>query len=157
MEKATFMETLRTTRAEWERLLDEIGEERMTQAGATGEWSVKDVIAHIMWSEREMIGVCQSHALVGSELWEMTADERNPIVVSWYRQSPLQAVFREEREVYAGLVAELEKLTDEDLNDARRFRAMPPDWLPWQIIAGCSFKHYRDHMPALRAWLDQQK
>ncbi|HEX7733689.1 MAG TPA: DinB family protein [Ktedonobacteraceae bacterium] len=154
MDKGTFMETLHATRAEWESLLAEIGEERMLLAGANGEWSVKDLLAHIMWGEREVVGVCQARALVGSDLWQMTDDERNPIMVSWYRDSTLQAVLSEEREVYAQLLAEVEKLSAEDLNDARNFRDMPPAWLPWQVISGCSFKHYRDHMPTLRAWLD---
>lgn len=154
MDKASFLETLHTTRAEWESLLAEIGEERMVLIGATGEWSVKDVIAHIMWGEREMVGVCQAHALVGSDLWEMTDDERNPIMVSWYRDHTLQDVLNEERQVYAQLLAEVEKLSESDLNDPRNFSSMPLDWSPWQVIAGCSFKHYRDHIPALRAWLD---
>lgn len=153
MDKALFLETLRTTRAEWEKLLAEIGEEHMVQAGATGEWSVKDVIAHIMWGEREMVGVCQARALVGSDLWEMSDDERNPIMVSWYRESSLQAVLSEERQVYALLLSEIEQLSDEDLSQPGCFRDMPSNWQPWQIIAACSFKHYNDHMPPLRAWL----
>lgn len=154
MDKATFLETLRSARAEWESLLAEIGEERMLQVGATGEWSVKDVIAHVMWGEREMAGACQTRALVGSDLWEMTDDERNPIMVSWYRDSSLQDVLNEERQVYAQLLAEVEELSDDDLNNPRNFRDMPLDWSPWQVIAGCSFKHYRDHTPPLRVWLD---
>lgn len=154
MEKSTFLEKLQTTRAEWEALLNKVGEERMLQPGATGEWSVKDVIAHIMWSEREMIGVCQARALVGSDLWEMTDDERNPIMVSWYRDSSLQDVLKEEQQVYANLLVELQKLSDDDLNDPQHFRDMPPAWIPWQVIAGCSFKHYQDHMPDIRAWLE---
>ncbi len=156
MEKSTFLEKLQTTRAEWEALLNEVGEERMLQPGATGEWSVKDVIAHIMWSEREMIGVCQARALVGSDLWQMTDDERNPIMVSWYRDTSLQDVLNEERQVYVNLVSEIQKLSDDDLNDPQRFRDMPAAWIPWQVIAGCSFKHYQDHMPAIRAWLETQ-
>lgn len=156
MDKATFLEKLQATRAQWEALLNEVGEERMLQPGATGEWSVKDVIAHIMWSEREMVGVCQARALVGSDLWEMTDDERNPIMVSWYRETSLQDVLSEERQIYANLLAEIQKLSDDDLNNSQHFQDMPAAWTPWQIIAGCSFKHYRDHMPSIRAWLETQ-
>ncbi len=154
MDKATFLETLHTARSEWEALLAEVGELRMLEAGATGAWSVKDVIAHVMWGEREMIGVCEAHALVGSDLWEMTDDERNPIMVSWYRETPVQDVLAEERRIYTHLLAALQTLSDEDFNDPRRFREMPLDWLPWQVIAGCAFEHYRDHIPAIRAWSD---
>lgn len=157
MDKATFLETLRAARTEWESLLAEIGEERMLLAGATGEWSVKDVIAHVMWSEREMVGVCRARALVGSDLWQMSDDERNPIVVAEHRDRSLREVLDEEQQVYASLLAEVEKLTDEDLNQADNFRAMPSTWLPWQVIAGCSFKHYHDHLLPLRAWLEQQE
>jgi hypothetical protein len=31
---------------------------------------------------------------------------------------------------------------------------MPPGWTPWQFIAVHSYEHYREHTPALRAWLD---
>lgn len=157
MDKATFLKKLQTARAEWEALLNEVGEERMLQPGATGEWSVKDVVAHIMWCEREMVGVCQARALVGSDLWELTDDERNLIVVSGYRETPLQDILSEERQVYAQLLAEVQKLSDADLNDSRQFRDMPADWKPWQLIAGNSFKHYRDHMLPIRAWLETQE
>lgn len=156
MDKATFLEALHKGRKEWETLLTEVGEQRMLEPGATGEWSVKDVIAHIMWGEREMVGVCEAHALVGSELWQLTDDERNPIMVSWYRETPLQEVLTEEHQVYARLLAALQTLSDEDFNDPRRFREMPLEWQPWQVIAGCSFEHYRDHMPAIRAWLAER-
>jgi len=153
MDKATFLETLRTTRTEWEALLAQVGEERMLEPGAAGTWSVKDIIAHIMWGEREMLGVCQQHALVGSELWNMTDDERNPIMVAEQHDRPLQDILSEERQVYAQLLAAVQSLSDEDFDDPHRFRYMPDDWLPWQVIAGCSYKHYKDHMPSIQDWL----
>jgi uncharacterized protein (TIGR03083 family) len=153
MDKTTFLEQLRSARAEWEALLDEVGEERMAEPGANGEWSVKDVVAHVLWGEREMVGVCQQHALVGSDLWEMTDDERNPIMVSWYRDHSVQAVLAEEKQVYAQLLAEVQKLSEDDLNNPGNFREMPADWVPWKLIAGDTFKHYRDHMPTIREWL----
>ena len=62
MDKTTFIETLLARRAAWEALFAEVGEARMLQPGVAGEWSVKDVIAHVMWSEREMVGVMQARA-----------------------------------------------------------------------------------------------
>jgi len=153
MDRATFIETLYAARAEWEALLAEVGEARMLQPGATGEWSVKDVIAHVMWSEREMVGVMQAHALVGSELWNLTDDERNAVVFAEQRDRSLPDVLTEEQQVYAQFVRGVETLSDEDFTDARRFREMPEQWLPWQVLAGCSFAHYRQHMPSIRAWL----
>ena len=39
--------TIDQERTGWETLLAEIGEERMETPGASGDWTVKDVIAHI--------------------------------------------------------------------------------------------------------------
>lgn len=156
MDRATFLARLHSARAEWEALLAEVGEERMLLPAATGTWSVKDVLAHIMWGEHEMVGVCRARALVGSELWQLTDEERNPIVVSCYRDRPLAEIVAEERQVYAQLLAEVHRLCDTDLNDAGRFRDMPAHWLPWQLLAGNSFQHYQDHILPIRAWLAQQ-
>jgi len=156
MDKATFIKSLRTGRAEWEALLAQVGKERMLEPGAAGDWSVKDIIAHIMWSEREMIGVCKQHALVGSELWSLPEDERNAVTAAQQRDRHLEEVLHEEEQVYAQLLEAVQALSDEDFNDFHRFRYMPEEWVPWQIIAGCSFRHYSDHMPSIRAWLQQQ-
>jgi uncharacterized damage-inducible protein DinB len=125
MDKATFIETLHAGRAEWEALLAEVGEARMLQPGAAGEWSVKDVIAHVMWSEREMVGVMQTHALVGSDLWDLPEDERNAVVFAEQRDQPLHDVLSEEQQVYAQFLEAVQALSDEDFTDPHRFREMP--------------------------------
>jgi hypothetical protein len=81
--------------------------------------------------------------------------ERNATVYAQNRERSLQVVLTEAQEVHAQLVAELEKLSDEDLNDARRFAQMPDEWIPWQLIAGNSYDHYDEHILSIRAWLDQ--
>jgi len=156
MDKATFTATLQADRSVWETLLARLfplGEERLTQPGATGDWSVKDVIAHVTWFEREMVGVIQAHALVGSDLWDLPTDARNAAIFQMNRSRPLSDILAEAEQVYAGLAAAIETLTDEDLNDAARFAGMPADWQPWQVIAGNSYEHYRDHGQKLQAWL----
>lgn len=63
MEKTTFINTLKEARAEWEALLAQVDEDRMLQPGAAGKWSVKDIIAHVTWGEREIVPVMRTHAL----------------------------------------------------------------------------------------------
>lgn len=156
MDKATFIETLRSGRAEWEALLAQVGKDRMLEPGAAGAWSVKDIMVHIMWGEREMIGVCKQRALIGSDLWNLPEDERNATMVAQQQDRPLEEVLHEEEQVYAQLLEAVQALTDEDFNDPGRFRYMPKEWVPWHIIAGCSFRHYSAHIPSIRAWLQQQ-
>src|SRR5260221_12630311 len=115
MDKTTFINTLKQSRAEWEALLTQVDEERMLQPGAAGKWSVKDVIVHVTWGEREMVPVMRTHVLVGSQFWELSDDERNEIVYKQNRDRPLQEILQEEQQAYAALFEEAQSLTDEDL------------------------------------------
>jgi uncharacterized protein (TIGR03083 family) len=153
MTKQQFMDLLSTGWNEWQALLASVPRRRMTAPGAAGEWSVKDVIAHVTWGEREMVGMLRQRALVGSPYWTLPQTDRNAAVYAENRDRPLDDALAESLEVHAQLVAELEKVTDGDLNDASRFAEMPAAWLPWRVIAGNCFEHYQEHTPGLRAWL----
>ena len=152
MTRAEFLDLLRTARAEWDALLAAVPEGRMTVPGVEGQWSVKDVIAHITWHEREMLGVLQARALVGSDLWDLPLHQRNATIYVQNRDRPLAEVLAESRTVYPQLLAAVGELADADLTDAGRFADMPGDWVPWQLLAENTYTHYRDHMPAIRAW-----
>jgi hypothetical protein len=52
----------------WQRL-GCIPPARMLVPMGAGKWTVKDVIAHITWHERQMIGLLEGRALVGSPWW----------------------------------------------------------------------------------------
>ncbi len=154
--KETFLEMLQTTRAQWEALLKEVDEARMTRPGVEGEWSVKDIIAHVAWYEREMVGILQSRALDGSSLWVLPNAERNAAIFDQNRDRSLQDVLTEAQRVYAELLEALRNLAEEDLIDPSRYRDMPADWVPWKVFADNTYDHYAAHNPVIRAWLDAQ-
>ncbi|MGH2534456.1 MAG: DinB family protein [Thermomicrobiales bacterium] len=156
MTKLRFLEQLLAERERWDALLIEVGERRMTEAMEPGGWSVKDVVAHIAWSEREMVGVMRERALVGSDLWNLEQDERNRIVYEENRDRPLDEVLAEARDVYRDFLECVKHLADDDLHDPGRYLGMPPDWTPWRVLAGCCYHHYADHHTEVRAWLDGQ-
>ena len=157
MEKATLLKTLTETRAIWEALLAQIDEEQMQKPGATGKWSVKDVIAHVAWCESEITLLLRTHILASSDFWNLSDDESNEIMYQQNKDRPLHDIVNEERQAYTALLEVVQQLRDEDLNDPHRFKNMPQEWRPWQQIAGNSFKHYEDHMPSLRDWLAKTK
>jgi uncharacterized protein (TIGR03083 family) len=152
MDKATLLKALIETRAALEALLAQIDEEQMQKPGAAGEWSVKDVIAHIASGESAIVPVLRTHVLAGS-VWNLSDDERNEIEYQQNKDRPLNDIVNEERQAYTALLEVVQQLRDEDLNDPHCFKNMPQEWRPWQLIAGDSFKHYEDHMPSLRDWL----
>src|SRR3989442_13022054 len=51
--KKQLLAELQSEQAAWLALLDEIGEENMTQPEVAGGWSIKDIVAHITgWRRR---------------------------------------------------------------------------------------------------------
>ena len=129
----------------------------MIQPGVVGEWSIKDLVAHITWHEREMVGVLKARALVGSDLWDLPQHKRNAIIFEENHHRPLREVFAESQDVHQELVEELLKLSDEDLNDPGRFADMPADWIPWDLIAGNTYIHYQDHLKDLHEWFERAR
>jgi len=147
MDKPTFLEKLRTSRARWEAALARLDQSQMETPGKAGPWSVKDIIAHLIWFEREMVGLLNARALVGSALWNLPQDERNAAIYAENRQRPLYQVLAEAPKVYRQMLAGVEGLSDEELNDPKRFINMPEDWVPWEILAQNSYEHYDAHLP----------
>src|SRR5690349_425093 len=53
--KADLLAQIEADRAEWRALLAEVGEGRMEQPGPMGEWTFKDLAAHLTgWRERSI-------------------------------------------------------------------------------------------------------
>lgn len=154
MDKTQFITTLTATRAAWEALLAQVEAGQMLQPGAAGKWSVNDMIAHITWNEQEILPIIQTHAVGGDAgLWDLSEEERNEHVYHQYRDVPLSTILANAQQSYGQVLEAAQALSDEDLNQPGCFAGMPADWVPWRLFAGCSFQHYQDHMPSIRAWL----
>ncbi len=142
-----------TERAAWDDLLQQAGPQHMLVPGPGG-WTLKDISAHLAWFEAEMVQLLQTHALEkGSDLWNLATDERNQAIYEQNRDRALGEVLAWAEQVYAALLAELNTLSDADLQDPARL-GMPPEWVPWQILAGNTYEHYRAHAADARAWVN---
>ncbi|MBI4731942.1 MAG: ClbS/DfsB family four-helix bundle protein [Chloroflexi bacterium] len=150
MNKIEFVSKIEETYQEYQTVLASLNEAQMLQPRICGEWSVKDVVAHITWYEREMVGVLTARALTGSDFWNLSLEERNAAIHAGNRDRPLQELLAESEQVHRSMMKLLDSLTDEDLLDAGRFREMPPDWIPWQVIASNTFEHYPEHTAFIR-------
>ncbi len=146
--------TIQQVHIEWTSMLESIDSSIFTQPGVVGFWSLKDIIAHITWHEREMVGLIKAHALVGSELWNLPTDERNAAIYDEFKEMPLEQVLEESNQVYQQLIEVLPSLTDQDLTSPENFPNMPPEWQPWMIIAQNTYEHYQDHILDVQRWMD---
>ena len=150
MDKASFIAEFNAGRSAWDALLASLDAAHAELSNAEGALSIKDLIAHVTWYEREMVELIESHTLAGSELWARLTNERNALIYEQNRMRLAAEVVAEAREVGARLRADIDGLMEEDLCHAERFSNMPHDWLPWQVIAGNTYDHYPAHIASIQ-------
>jgi hypothetical protein len=158
-------------RTEWETLLAEIGEERMETPGASGDWTVKDVIAHMSgWhtpSLTHLQGVIAGNP-DAKYTWPVSydesasEDEQVQVINAWlYEQNkdrPLQEVIAESRGQWDDLRMIVTSIPEDQLNDPNAFSRLQGTCLAEEIICGDWFSHYHDeHEQMLRDWLEEQR
>jgi hypothetical protein len=146
MNKTVFLQRIQKSRSELESALAELTIEQILQPGASGDMSVKDMLAHITWHEAQMIGMIEQMALIGSELWGLSTDERNTQIYEANRERSWEDVRADAYAVYPRLFAALQELEQAAFQDAALYREMPPDWAPWRIFADNTFDHYDHHL-----------
>jgi hypothetical protein len=158
--KARFLDELRNEEAGWEALLQDIGEEHMTQPSVAGEWSIKDIVAHLTgWRRRtvERFQAALRHEPSPPTPWPphlQTDDEINAWIYAANRDRPLADVLRDSREVFEQLVETLDAFPEADLLDPARF-----PWLEgadFPLMGAAFFGHFHEeHEPDMRSWLER--
>jgi hypothetical protein len=148
----------RAGQAELETALAAVGEARMTEPGAAGSWSVKDVLAHIAvgdeWTadqiERATRGDPPPNA---EEMRQMQADGwfdnefRNTSYYEENKGRPLADVLAWQRRARARLLAALESAPDAVL-------AQPDWWTGGRPLGQCiPISHDAEHAEGICAWL----
>jgi len=60
MQKSELLSWLHEEYQQWEVFLDQIGPERMEQPGVAGDWSIKDIVAHLTGWQPKLISGLQA-------------------------------------------------------------------------------------------------
>jgi len=148
--RAEFVEKVRVAWSAWDDLVSRVPRTEMELSGFYEERTLKDVVAHISWYERQMVGILEARQFDGSPLWERTLEERNAVIHEENKDLDLDDVLSDSRSIHARVVELLEELSDDDLNDAAAFPGMPSDWAPWDVIASNTYEHYDGHAESVR-------
>jgi uncharacterized protein (TIGR03083 family) len=157
--KACLLHELRAARAEWEALIAEVSPARMTEPGAAGDWSVRDVIAHLTSYDRWFVNASEAHfrgempPRDGTE--SMDFEQRNQFRHQQTRDLPLAELQAESQHVFTRLLEVVEAHSEAFLTQPQQFEGAPGPLLVWKMIEGDGYEHYRDHMRSIRAWLAQ--
>lgn len=152
------LEEIAAERATWGALLAEVGEDRMQEPGPMGDWTFKDLAAHLaFWGERSLARIEAGPggaapvpwpAAMGAEDDIEDWDEVNAWIYARYRDRPLHAVLADMDQWFQRLTTLIETLPEEDLITPGRFGFDQP------LVEGEFFGHYYDeHEASVRAWL----
>jgi len=153
---------IQAERAWWADLVNEIGEDRMTEPGSMGDWTFKDLASHLLgWRERTIARL--EAAAAGRDEppnpWPAElGDEEDDPINAWThertRDRPLRDILDDVDRSYGRLASAIAALPDDLLT---RPGAFP--WLDGEALADAEFfGHLHDeHEPAIRAWLDGRR
>ena len=162
-DKAGWMERIERHAAAWEALVAEAGDDRMNVPGAAGDWTFKDVLAHLNgWRTRTVARL--EAAARGEEPapppWpadlDDDTDEGVEAINRWiYEQNqdrPAAEILSASREQFRRTRAAVAAIPEDELVTPARF-----PWLggaPLCAVLDGSFEHlHEEHEPAIRAWL----
>jgi hypothetical protein len=161
--RGALLETVRGLREELDRVVTEAGAERIEEAGSFGDWTFKDVIAHLTgW--RQVTAARLEAGLRHEEPvfpWPAGLDEEDNVdaINNWFyeasRDKPLAEVLRESEEAFARVEQAIEAMPEEDLLGPGRFA-----WLHWTdealgpaVVRGTHGHYHGEHGPTIREWL----
>src|SRR5215212_8045204 len=138
--KAGLLRELRAARAEWDALIAEVSPACMTQPGAAGDWSVKDIIAHLTSYDRWFVHASEAHfrgempPLDGTE--GMDFEQRNQFRHKQTRDQSLADIQAESQQVFDRLLEVVEAHSEEFLTQPQQFEGAPGPLLIWKMLEG---------------------
>lgn len=122
-------------------------DDQMMQPGVTGDWSVKDILAHVSWWEEEALKHLP-HILQGVRPPRYSVvyggiDAFNAQMTELKRELSLAQVRKQSDETHQRLVDYLQGVADEQYMTETRFR---------RRLRLDTYSHYPEHTRAIRAW-----
>ena len=154
MTKDELLSELQSTRAELDRLLDEMTVDDITRPGAAGDWSVRDMLLHLAWYADEEAGlISEDPNYQASPFWSTPQDERNELLREHFRSHDIAQARAALESSLQRMIDAVDRLTDADLVTRGRFAGMPESRLPWHDIADSTFEHEREHIGIIREWI----
>jgi len=143
-------------RADFASLWNGLTEAQMTQVpGPQDDWSVKDLILHIIWWENYMVERIGKIVAGTDEAKKLDLDEINAEILENNKDRPLPEVLTDFENNLAGVESLILGLTDEQINDADAVDYGGRQLL--KFLISDTFGHYGTHRPDLEQYIQQIK
>ncbi len=145
--------------AEWRALVAEVGEDRMLEPGPMGEWSFKDLAAHLLgwrdWTIARLEAASASGGPKPRRPWPAGTDDDavNDWIQAQNADRSVPDVLRAIDESYDRLAAALGALPEALLTDPAGF-----PWLDGTAAADVDWVSHlhEEHEPSIRDWLQRR-
>jgi DinB superfamily len=124
-----------------------LSEAELLEPGVTGQWSVRDIIAHVTWWEEEALEhlplIVDGGRPPRYSVKYGGIDAFNALMTERKRGLSLADVFREQRETHQRLIDYLHEVAADQLAGYTRFR---------HRLRLDTYSHYPKHTAAIRRW-----
>lgn len=150
---ASLVAELEAARAEFLSALDDVEPDLLLAPGLVGDWSAKELIAHLgYWTGHaaEALHSAEQGRLAEFGEDELDVDERNAVVARVAGETDLATVQKREQAAYEAMLTRLKRVDPANLED----RVSYGDTLE-RVIADDGAEHYREHTLDLRAWFNE--
>jgi hypothetical protein len=164
-DKRQILTTLREEFNRWEELLASLSEEQIMASHPPSNWSVKDVIAHLMAWQQVSLARLEAAQLDKEPLFpdwlagldpesEEDREQFNARIYETYHQQPWPRVHQNWRDGFLRFLTLGERVPESDLWDAEKY-----PWLKgyplFAVLQGSYEHHHDDHLEPLLAWIRQ--
>ncbi len=150
---------IRADRELWRTLVEEVGRDRMDEPGPMGEWTFKDLAAHLAAWRNARLPVIEAIGRADPPPpapWPAEMEDTDEIN-AWFherdRTRPLDDVLDDYDRSFERLAAAIEALPES--------RAHDPNALPWTdgtaaVDVDFTEHLHEEHLPAIRTWLNSR-
>jgi hypothetical protein len=160
--KAELLEEIESEHQKLEKSLSMLSDEQMVQPGACGQWSVKDILAHLFSWEQMFLGWYETGLRGGVP--KTPAPDLNwgqlPIlnqrIYEKHRDRSLADVRAEFGSSYQRIGEAIQGMSEEELYTPERYTWLGKAWTLGQFAAASTSSHYRWAGTLIRKWARPQ-
>ena len=159
MDKTELLEELEEGQQELIDLLADLPDEALLEPGVVGDWSVKDILAHLSHWEGQLVTLLfQAKQMPKPTTVHFGKEKVDALNERWRavgQDRALELVWQDWLGVRKQTIRRVGELSEKDLNDPQRY-----PWLKgvplWQWIANDTLEHEDEHADQIREWLDRR-
>ena len=154
--KSDMLAEIRVERARLVQTVGRVRTEQMLRPNVQGDWSTKDILAHIVAREHFIVDwlqqVSQGQSPADIPADQEAVDRFNEDIYRDYRERPLKDVLQTFHDSFGNALKLIEDTPVSVLTDAERFHWKGEEPI-WRLVAENTWWHYRTHRKAIEEWL----